>query len=148
MGRYSLRYPGHSRFWRALVDLDLLEDEPVQVDGMEVDRKRFLAATMAPSLQLGLTERDIVILRVDLWGKKNGQPLRVVYDLIDRRDLSTGFTAMNRTVGFTASIGAQLIGRGIITKRGLLSPVTNVPYDVVVNELAKRGIRITSKRFS
>jgi saccharopine dehydrogenase-like NADP-dependent oxidoreductase len=144
MGRYSLRYPGHSRFWRALVDLDLLEDEPVIVDGVEVDRKRFLAAAMAPRLQLGPTERDIVILRVDLWGKKDGQPARSVYELIDRRDLHSGLTAMNRTVGFTASIGAQLIGRGVIDQRGLLSPVTDVPYDVVVSELAKRDIQITS----
>ncbi|MFN2221351.1 MAG: saccharopine dehydrogenase family protein [Candidatus Promineifilaceae bacterium] len=144
MGRYSLRYPGHSRFWRALVDLDLLEDEPVMVDGQAVDRKRFLAAAMAPRLQLGPGERDIVILRVDLWGKKDGRPARVVTQLIDRRDLDTGFTAMNRTVGFTASIGAQLIGRGTIDKRGLLSPVTDVPCDIVVDELAKRDIHITS----
>jgi len=143
MGRYSLRYPGHSRFWRALVDLDLLEDEPVEVDGMEVNRRRFLAAAMAPGLQLGPAERDIVILRVDLWGKKDGRPARVVHQLIDRRDLTTGLTAMNRTVGFTASIGAQLIGRGIIAKRGLLSPVTDVPYDVAIAELAKRSIQIT-----
>jgi lysine 6-dehydrogenase len=146
MGRYSLRYPGHSRFWRALVDLDLLEDEPVMVDGQAVDRKRFLAAAMAPRLQLGPGERDIVILRVDLWGKKDGRPARVITQLIDRRDLDTGFTAMNRTVGFTASIGAQLIGRGIIDKRGLLSPVTDVPYDIVVDELAKRNIQITSEQ--
>lgn len=145
MGRYSLRYPGHSRFWRALVDLDLLEDEPVWLDDLAVDRKRFLAAAMAPGLQLGPDERDIVILRVDLWGKKDGRPARVVYQLIDRRDLETGFTAMNRTVGFTASIGAQLIGRGIIDKRGLLSPVTDAPYAVAVAELAKRDIHITSE---
>jgi lysine 6-dehydrogenase len=65
--------------------------------------------------------------------------------LIDRRDLATGLTAMNRTVGFTASIGAQLIGRGVVDKRGLLSPVTDIPYDIVVNELANRGIHITSE---
>jgi hypothetical protein len=35
-----------------------------------------------------------------------------------------------------------LIGRGVIARRGLLSPVTGVPYDAVISELAKRGIRI------
>lgn len=144
MGRYSLRWPGHCRFWRALADLGLLEDEPVLVDGVEIDRKRFLAAALAPSLQLGPAERDIVILRVELWGKKHGRRTRVVYQLIDRRDLETGLTAMNRTVGFTASIGAQFIGRGVISKRGLLSPVTDVPYDVLADELAERRIQITS----
>ncbi len=145
MGRYTLRWPGHCRLWRALVDLDLLEDEPVLVDGLEVDRKRYLAAALAPGLELGRAERDIVILRVELWGQKDGRRTRVVYQLIDRRDLATGLTAMNRTVGFTASIGAQLIGRGAIAKRGLLSPVTDVSYDILVKELARRDIQITSR---
>jgi saccharopine dehydrogenase-like NADP-dependent oxidoreductase len=148
MGRYTLRYPGHSRFWRALVDLDLLEDEPVWIDGLAVDRKRFLAAAMAPALQLGPAERDIVILRVELWGQRDGRPVRTSYQLIDLRDLETGLTAMNRTVGFMASIGAQLIGRGVIAGPGLLSPVTDLPYDIVVGELAKRDIHITSSKAS
>jgi hypothetical protein len=37
-----------------------------------------------------------------------------------------------------------LIGRGAIDRRGLLSPVTDVPYDVLIGELAKRGIQVTS----
>jgi saccharopine dehydrogenase-like NADP-dependent oxidoreductase len=145
MARYTLRWPGHGRFWRALVDLGLLEDEPVMVDGVAVNRKRFLAAALEPHLQLGPVERDIVILRVEVWGRKDGRRARAVYQLIDRRDLETGLTAMNRTVGFTASIGAQLIGRGAIARRGLLSPVTDVPYDILVDELAKRDIQITAR---
>jgi len=145
MGRYALRWPGHGRFWRALADLDLLEDAPVLVDGKEVDRRRFLAEALAPRLALGPKERDIVILRVEVWGPKAGRRTRTVHQMIDRRDLETGFTAMSRTVGFTASIGAQLIGRGAIARRGLLSPVTDVPYGLLVDELAKRGIRLTSR---
>ena len=52
---------------------------------------------------------------------------------------------MNRTVGYTASIGAQMIGTGQITKRGLLSPVTDIPYKTFSRELDKRGIRVTSE---
>ncbi len=83
-------------------------------------------------------------MRVEVWGRKDGRRARAVYQLIDRRNLATGQTAMSRTVGFTASIGAQLIGRGAITQRGLLSPVTDVPYDLLVEELAKRDLQITS----
>ena len=43
----------------------------------------------------------------------------MLLQVIDRRDLETGLTAMNRTVGFTASIGAQMLGVGSIAKRGL-----------------------------
>jgi len=49
---------------------------------------------------------------------------------------------MQRTVGFTASIGAQMILRGDIQERGLLSPITDVPADVFFEELRQRGITI------
>jgi len=145
MGRYTMRYPGHSSFWKKLVDLHFLDDEPVEIDGISVDRRRFLATILEPHIQLGSDERDISIVRLEVQGQKNGRRKRVVYQVIDRRDLQTGFTAMNRTVGFTASIGAQLIGKGIIPKRGLLSPVNDIPYRIFVEELGKRGINVMAE---
>ncbi len=62
------------------------------------------------------------MLRVDVRGLKNGERRQVVYELTDVRDLETGLMAMNRTVGYTASIGVQMVLRGDITKRGLLRP--------------------------
>ena len=38
-----------------------------------------------------------------------GERVRVIYDLVDTRDFSTGFTSMQRTVGFTLARGARLI---------------------------------------
>lgn len=145
LGRYALRWPGHCAFWRAMVDLHLLDDEPVIVDGIMVDRKRFLAAALEPHLQYSADERDIVILRAEVKGRKGGIGQRVVMQMIDKRDLETGFTAMNRTVGYAASIGAQMIGAGKIAKRGLLTPVKDIPYEDFRWELAKRDIHITSQ---
>jgi saccharopine dehydrogenase-like NADP-dependent oxidoreductase len=102
---------------------------------------------MEPHLQLGPQERDVTILRVDVVGVRNGEKMGAVYQLIDYRDLETGFTAMSRTVGYTASIGAILLGTGQLAKRGLLSPVSDVPYEVVMKELADRGIQ-TSEQFT
>ena len=145
MGRYTLRWPGHCKFWKKLVDLRLLDDEPVEVNGVAVDRKRFLAAAIEPQIQYRSAERDVVVVRIEVTGRKNGRKRRVVYQLIDRRDLETGLMAMNRTVGFTASIGAVLIGTGQISQRGLLSPVNDIPYDLLVQELAKRKIWVTAE---
>jgi saccharopine dehydrogenase-like NADP-dependent oxidoreductase len=145
MGRYTLRWPGHCAWWKTLVDLHFLDDEPVTVDGVAVDRKRFLAALLEPQLQYGAGERDVVIVRIEVTGSKNGERKRLIYQVIDRRDLETGFSAMSRTVGYTASIGAQLIGSGKLTKRGLLSPINDVAYDVLAQELMKRDIQITSQ---
>lgn len=145
MGRYALRWPGHCAFWKALVDLHLLDAEPVIVDGMEVDRKRFMAAAIEPHIQYESNERDIALVRVEVTGQRNKKLERVIYQMIDFRDLKTGLTAMSRTVGFTASIGAQLIASGQLKKRGLLSPLTDIPYEVLVRELEKRDVQISSR---
>jgi len=65
---------------------------------------------------------------------------RLVY--LPLRDLESGLLAMNRTVGYTASIGAQMILRGDIRKRGLLSPLTDIPTNTFFTELRQRGIRV------
>jgi lysine 6-dehydrogenase len=145
MGRYSLRWPGHCAFWKTVVGLHLLDVEPVLVDGVAVDRRRFLAAAIEPHIQYGPLERDVVVVRIEVTGKKYGKRARALYQVIDRRDLKTGFTAMSRTVGYTASIGALMIGNGKIAKRGVLSPVNDVPYELFMQELKKRDIRITSE---
>jgi saccharopine dehydrogenase-like NADP-dependent oxidoreductase len=142
-GRYTMRYPGHCAFWRALVALHLLDDDPVVVDGVSVDRKRFLAAVLEPQLRYGDDERDLAIIRLEVEGTRAGARERVVYQVIDRRDLGTGLTAMSRLVGYTASIGAQMIAAGAIARRGLLSPVTDVPCEPLVRALAERGITVT-----
>lgn len=145
MGRYVLCWPGHCAFWQKIVDLHLLDDEPVMVNGQAVDRKQFLAAILEPQLQYAAHERDVVVVRIEVKGWQGQARQRVVYQVIDRRDLETGFMAMNRTVGYTASIGAQMIGTGQITQRGLLSPVNDIPYEPFARALSERGIEISSE---
>ncbi|UCH61330.1 MAG: saccharopine dehydrogenase NADP-binding domain-containing protein [Anaerolineales bacterium] len=144
MGRYALRWPGHCAFWKALVDLHLLDVEPVMVDGCEIDRRHFLAAVIEPNIQYQPDERDIALVRVEVTGQRNGRIEKAVYQMLDFRDLATGLTAMSRTVGFSASVGAQLIASGQLTKRGLLSPLTDIPYDLFVKELERRGVQISA----
>jgi saccharopine dehydrogenase-like NADP-dependent oxidoreductase len=147
VGRYSMRWPGHCAFWKKIVDLHLLDPEPVIVDGSPVDRVRYLAAAVGPHIQYGPGERDVAIVRVEVVGSRAGERRRLRYQVVDWRDLTTGLSAMSRTVGFTASIGAILIGTGVINERGLLSPLTDVPYSNLVTELGKRGIDLTRDEF-
>lgn len=145
MGCYTLRWPGHCAFWKKVVDLHLLDNESVVINDVAVDRKRFLGAVIEPHIQLGDQERDVVVVRIEVKGSTGKKKKHAVYQLIDRRDLKTGFTGMSRTVGFTASIGAQMIGTEKITKRGVLSPARDIPYQPLLQELMKRDIRITSE---
>jgi saccharopine dehydrogenase-like NADP-dependent oxidoreductase len=63
-------------------------------------------------------------------------------------NIETGLMSMNRTAGFPVSIGALMIGSGQLTKRGLLSPVNDIPFNRFVQELAARNIEITEEEGS
>jgi saccharopine dehydrogenase-like NADP-dependent oxidoreductase len=62
--------------------------------------------------------------------------------LVDMRDLETGLFAMNRTVGYTASIVAQMIVKGEIKGAGVLTPVRDIPYKSFLDKIRQRGIVI------
>ena len=72
--------------------------------------------------------------------------MRVVYDLVDRRDFATGLTSMQRTVGFTLARGARLILDRALGRTGLLSPI-DVPYELIFPALERHGIHVTRQEF-
>jgi saccharopine dehydrogenase-like NADP-dependent oxidoreductase len=143
MGRFALRWPGHSRFWKVMAELGFLEDTPLKINGVDITPRKFLVEHLTPRLQYRENERDVAIIMVVLQGIRSKQKVRLTYRIIDYRDIETGFFAMNRTVGFTASIGAQMLLGGIIRDKGLLSPAIHVPPQLFVEELAQRGMKFS-----
>lgn len=141
-GRYSLRWSGHSAFWKTMVELGFLKEEPIKVGAHEISPRNFVHDLLYPQLQYQNNERDVAAIRIEVTGLKDGRKKRVIYQMIDRRDLNTGLLAMQRTVGYTASIGAQMILNRQIHKRGLLTPTRDIPSDIFIEELKKRGINI------
>lgn len=135
MARFAARWPGHCAFWRTMAELGFLEDEPLQ----------FLVRHLTPRLQFRDNERDVAVLRVQAWGIKDGSKKRLTYEVIDYRDLATGLFAMNRTVGFTASIAAQMVLSGEVRQPGVLSPIADVPAERVLAQLERRGIQVTKR---
>jgi len=146
--RFTMRWPGHCDFWHKLLDLHLLDDDPVHLNGQQIDKIQYMAAALEPHLKYAPDERDLVVVRVEAAGLKDGKRMRLRYELVDYRDLETGLTAMSRTVGFSAAIGAQMIGSGHINGKGLLSPLTDVPYQQFVKQLMSRGIKIRFEEIS
>ncbi len=146
MTRYTGRYVGHCAFWHVMVRSGFLDSEPVVVNGVAVAPIDFTAALLSaqPQFQYGEGDEDLTWIRVDVRGKRDGKRQRVVYDLVDRRDFSTGLTSMQRTVGFTLARGARLILDGSIGHPGLRSPI-EVPYDLVFPSLERHGIRVTRR---
>jgi lysine 6-dehydrogenase len=145
LGRFTLRWPGHCAFWLPIAVSGLLSDQLQEVGGTHVAPRALLSKLLTPRLQYAEQERDLAVLRVHAWGKKGDQPHSVTLDMIDRRDLSTGLFAMNRTVGYTASVGAQMILSGEIPAVGLLSPARDVPPVRLFEQLRARGIQFVRR---
>ena len=145
MGRFAMRWPGHNSFWDVMAAMGFLDEAPTRIGDCEISPRRFVVEHLTPRLQFRDTERDMVVIRVEAWGLKSQKLRRVTYELIDYRDLTTGLFAMNRTVGFTASIAAQLILAGKIRKAGVLTPVRDVPALEVLRELEKRGMQVSRR---
>ncbi len=135
MGRYAARWIGHSAYWRVMAEMGFLEDAPL----------KFLVEHLTPRLQFRENERDVAVLRIEAWGIKQGSRKKITYEVIDYRDLETGLFAMNRTVGFTASIAAQLILSGEVNRPGVLSPIADVPGSRVLEELQRRNIQVVKR---
>jgi saccharopine dehydrogenase-like NADP-dependent oxidoreductase len=144
MGRYACRLPGHCAFWEVIAKCGFLDEPPIKVGKTPISPVQFTASLLGGQSQFRYadSEQDVTLIRVDVRGKREGKRRRIIYQLIDRRDLKTGFTSMQRTVGFTMSLGAQLIMENRLKKTGLLSPI-DVPYDLLVRGLEKHGMKIT-----
>ena len=145
MGRYICRWPGTGAFWSLMAKSGFLSSTPIMTTSGEIAPASFCAALLGGQEQFRYSEdeRDVALIRSDVRGYKNGEPLRVVLQIIDKRDLKSGLTAMQRTVGFPMSIGAQMILDGRISQRGIVNPVS-VPFEPFIEELEKRGIAYTS----
>jgi lysine 6-dehydrogenase len=140
--RCAVRWPGHSKMWDPLVKLGFLDDTPIEGLPFQLTPFEFMAKHLGPKLQYGDDEKDLVIMRNIIRGIKDNKKTTILFDMLDERDLKTGLYAMNRTVGFTSSIVAQMIVRGEIEKKGVLTAIRDIPYDIFLQELGKRGIMV------
>ena len=137
----TLRYPGHAKIMEAIRDLGLLDQEPIDVNGMKVSPRAVAVAAMGPRLTKP-ESADLVALRVTVSGKKGGKPKIFEWDLVDRYDESTGISAMERTTGYSLSITGLMQARGQVTALGVRTPDEAMPAEAYVAELRKRGIDI------
>src|SRR5690606_13382028 len=124
----TLRYPGHAEIMRAIRDLGLLGTDPVEVKGQRVVPRELFIACVEPRLRRP-EGRDLVALRVEVEGEKDGKPRRIVYDLLDYYDEQTGISAMERTTGFSLAITGVMQVDGRIAKRGVFTPDQGVPAE-------------------
>jgi lysine 6-dehydrogenase len=136
----TLRWPGHYDQLKAFYDLGLWELEPISVNGLDIVPREVFHTLFEPKVTFP-GDKDMVIVRVEASGKKNGKDAKSLVQIIDRFDEHTGFTAMERTTGWSAAIVAQMMAQGKVPI-GAGGVETQVPSKTFVQELRQRDIEV------
>jgi lysine 6-dehydrogenase len=136
----TLRYPGHAELMANIRELGLLDNEPVQVKGVEVVPRDVFIAKVQPKLTKP-HGHDLVALRVIVKGTKNGKAASKTFELVDRYDEKHGISAMMRTTGYSLSITGMMQARREVPP-GVHTPDEAIPAKKYIAELAKRGVVI------
>lgn len=140
----TVRYPGHYEKIKLLRDLGLLDRRPVAVKGIQVVPRDLFVKVVEDRLAFP-EDRDLVVLRVVCRGKKNRRPAEVVLEMLEYHDPATGFSAMERTTGFSTGIVVAMLARGEIKDKGVVPLETAVPAGPFVKELHRRGMALKEK---
>lgn len=138
----TIRYPGHAEKFQLLVDLNLtLKDYYVEVNDQQVNPREVLLKVLDPIMELGEKD-DVVLLRVVVSGSKEGLPVSYEYEMVTYKDAEHQLTAMARATANTISVVAQMIGNGVISKKGVYPPEQIIPGNIYIKEMEKRNVLI------
>ena len=147
----TLRYPGHYDLLCELKALGLFSSDKMRVNGAEITPR----AVMSKIFEGKFAGKgpDVCIMRLEahesvrspgvrglLGGRLKGRV--ATFTLVDHYDPKTDMSAMMRTTAFPASIVVQMIASGAITKRGGVLQERDIPADLFLDEMSKRGIHI------
>ena len=146
----TMRYPGHAERVRALRETGFFDLGPIEVpDGaggpapVRVRPRDVASALLFDAWRLG-DEDDLVAMRVEVDGARDGRPVRHRWDLLDRRDPETGDSAMARTTGFTAAAAARVLLAGLWEGPGIVPPEelgrSEPCHRAILGDLAERGV--------
>ncbi len=118
----TLRYKGHIEKMAVLRDTGFFDKEPILINGTMISPLDFTARLLFPKWKLQKGEEDLTIMRVITEGLKDGVRQRYTWDLYDRLDTVTGVHSMARTTGYTATVVARLLSKGLYTRKGVSAP--------------------------
>lgn len=136
----TIRYPGHCALFKPMLEIGLASREKIAVDGQDVEPRALFKAVLDKNLCFD--DPDIVLVRVELEGKKDGAPKKLRFQIDDRQDEKTGLTAMMRMTSFPIAIIAWMAASGKITARGVVPQELAVDPDIFITELKKRNVTI------
>ena len=140
----TIRFPGHCERMKLYKDFGFWSLEETEVDGVKV-RPRSLWHKLMGDALAKFVDQDLAAVRGVGIGVHEGKPATWQIDIFDLEDEKTGFTAMERLTGFSCSIYAIHIAKGL-TEKGCLRYESAMSSTHMLEELQKRGVGIKFKR--
>ncbi len=147
----TLRYPGHYDLLCELKELGLFSSEKIKIGKVEIAPRAMMAkifegkfASKGPDVCIMRLEAHESVHRAGVRGLLGAQLKGRVasFTMVDHYDPKTDMSAMMRTTAFPASIVVQMLVSGAISKRGAVLQERDVPADLFLEEVKKRGIKI------
>ncbi|MDD5628500.1 MAG: saccharopine dehydrogenase C-terminal domain-containing protein [Elusimicrobia bacterium] len=137
MDNKLIRYPGHIAVINAMRAMGFFDQKPhafgrSRLSPREMSARLFREHFDRPG------DKDLVVIRVTVRGRKDGRRAEVVYTMLDRYDERTRMTAMMRTTGFPVSIVAQMAAARRIPP-GAHTVEAGVPAGEFIREARRRG---------
>lgn len=149
MWEKSLRYPGHVEKIKLLKALGFFEENPVKIDSYQVAPKEVTARLLEKKLKRPEVP-DIVAMRIEVGGVKDGKKMNYTYHVLDRCDKKRRVTSMARTTAYTCSAVAQLLARKTIEDTGVVPPeklgMNEKVYKKFMGLLKKRRITVKESK--
>jgi len=145
MREKTLRYPGHLQLITALKAAGFFEKTPLTIHHTDIRPIEFTSKILIKDWRLSPDEPEFTVMRIEVEGKQEGVPKKIVYELYDEFDPVTRLSSMGRTTGFTATACAELILQGRFAGKGVF-PLELIGMDAdnfefVMNYLNQRGVR-------
>ncbi|MGD9251229.1 MAG: saccharopine dehydrogenase C-terminal domain-containing protein [Desulfobacterales bacterium] len=141
-GRYTLRWPGWCSFWNPMKKLGFLSEAPINGLSEKASPLEMVAKLLESRLQYGDREKDLCVMVNKVAGMRKGKKQLLTCSLLIERDLVTGLMAMSMGVAYPACIAAEMLVHGEISSKGVLSPAMDVPCELFLERLKKRGIKV------
>jgi saccharopine dehydrogenase-like NADP-dependent oxidoreductase len=141
----TVRWPGHFEGIDTLKEFGMLDLTPVEFRGMMIAPRYFILSVIGPKLKAAEGDSDVCVMQNTVTGTRNGHKMRIDYYMWEEADTENGISAMGRVTGFPAAIGAKLVGRGEINKKGIVAPedaIEGKVYRSFMEELAKKNITV------
>lgn len=136
----TIRYKGHRDQCKLLLDLGLMDYEMIDVAGKNVSPRQVLVNNLYKTLTVGA--KDVILLRVEGTGIKNGEDKTYSCEIIDYYDEKNNISAMMRMTSYPISVIAQMMTNNEIDQKGVVASELVVDNYKLLEELKNRDVNI------